>query len=147
MNQKARERMIDRIRQNAIANTKMDILRGKIIRVAVYKRLKEYHNQQITSIDLLMHDYKALAKQYGWTMVGVYFDQGCDNSGRDELIEECRAGHIDLIITRSIFRFGGIDETISIAESLLPVGIFFEEQNLYTPNDLHLMRQIAASGL
>ena len=102
MNQKARERMIDRIRQNAIANTKMDILRGKIIRVAVYKRLKEYHNQQITSIDLLMHDYKALAKQYGWTMVGVYFDQGCDNSGRDELIEECRAGHIEISLRKWI---------------------------------------------
>ena len=74
MKQKAQEQIIDRIRQNGAANTKLDIHKGKNLRMAVYKRLKDYDNQQITSIDLLMHNYKALAKQYGWTMVGVYFD-------------------------------------------------------------------------
>ena len=94
-----------------------------------------------------MHDYKALARQYGWTLVGVYFDQGCDNSSRNELKRECQAGCIDLIITRSIVRFGKIDEIITIAESLIPVGIYFKEQDLYIPDDLHFIRQIAASGL
>ena len=53
------------------------------------------------------------------------------------MIEDCKAGKIDLILTKSISRFArNIVDCLSVVETLKnlnpPVGIKFETDNIYT---------------
>ena len=55
-----------------------------------------------------------------------------------QLIEDCKAGKIDLILTKSIARFArNIVDCLSVIETLKnldpPVGVKFEADNIYTP--------------
>lgn len=54
-----------------------------------------------------------------------------------QLIEDCKAGKIDLILTKSIARFArNIVDCLSVIETLKnldpPVGVKFEADNIYT---------------
>ena len=56
----------------------------------------------------------------------------------DALMAKCREGKIDLIVTKSVFRFSkSLAETLHIISELaalpVPVNILFERQNLITP--------------
>ena len=57
--------------------------------------------------------------------------------GMQQLIEDCKAGKIDLILTKSIARFArNIVDCLSVIETLKnldpPVGVKFEADNIYT---------------
>ena len=54
-----------------------------------------------------------------------------------QLIEDCRAGKVNLILAKSIARFArNVVDCLSIIEELRnlnpPVGVYFDESNLYT---------------
>ena len=92
-------------------------------------------------------------------MAGIYADEGISGTQmkhRDQflkMIEECEAGNIDMIITKSISRFARntVDclTTIRKLKSLKnPVEIYFEKERLYSLDDktdmvLSLMASIA----
>ncbi len=89
-----------------------------------------------------------------WLYVGVYADEaktGTKESRADfqRLIEDCRAGKIDMVITKSISRFAR--NTVTLLQTVRDfksweVDVFFEEQNIHTQSsDGELMMTILAS--
>lgn len=90
----------------------------------------------------------------GWLYCGVYSDEAFtgtkeDRLGFQELLAQCRAGNIDLILTKSISRFSR--NTVALLETVrelkfLGVDVYFEEQNIHTLSaDGELMLTILAS--
>lgn len=89
----------------------------------------------------LYTDY--IQAQPGWVFVGIYADEGISGTslehrkGMQQLIEDCKAGKIDLVLTKSIARFArNIVDCLSVIELLKnlnpPVGVKFEADNIYT---------------
>ena len=72
-----------------------------------------------------------------------------DRENFQRLLDDCRSGKIDMVITKSISRFGR--NTVTLLETvrelkLLGVNVYFEEQNIYTLSaDGELMMTILAS--
>lgn len=109
--------------------------------VAAYARVS-------TSKDTMLHSLSAQVSYYsdliqstpGWLYAGVYVDEGITGTKAERpnftrLINDARAGKIDLIITKSISRFAR--NTIVLLETVrelksMNVEVFFEEQNLYS---------------
>ena len=113
-------------------------------RVAAYARVSTVDINQTTSYELQKNYYTDLIQKHeGWTYVGMYADEGISGTSlnhRDSflrMIEDCKAGKIDLIVTKSVSRFARntLDclEYVRELKSLKkPVGIFFETENIYT---------------
>ena len=85
----------------------------------------------------------SIKAQPGWEFVGIYDDEGISGTslehrkGMQQLIEDCKAGKIDLVLTKSIARFArNIVDCLSVIETLKnldpPVGVKFEADNIYT---------------
>jgi DNA invertase Pin-like site-specific DNA recombinase len=78
--------------------------------------------------------------KFGWRLVNTYSEtaSGRSTSGLAEflnLMNDCRAGKIDLIITKSISRFGR--NTVDILRNVRElkkynVNVFFEVENIWT---------------
>lgn len=95
-----------------------------------------------------------IQKEDGWESVGVYSDEAITGTkeGRADfqrMLDDCRNGKIDMIITKSISRFAR--NTVTLLETVrmlkaLEVDVFFEEQNIHTMSaDGELMLTILAS--
>ena len=106
-------------------------------RVAIYVRVSTDDIRQTTSYELQKKYYEDFVNHHpNWTLVRIYADEGISGTSlkhRDafnEMIADCRAGKIDLIITKSVSRFArNVMITIGMARELAalknPVGIFF----------------------
>ena len=115
-----------------------------IRRVAAYVRVSTDNDEQTSSYELQKNYYTDYIKaQPGWEFVGIYDDEGISGTslehrkGMQQLIEDCKAGKIDLILTKSIARFArNIVDCLSVIETLKnldpPVGVKFEADNIYT---------------
>lgn len=81
-------------------------------RVAAYARVSTDHEEQETSL-VAQTDYykKKIMEHPGWEFVQIYVDNGISGlstsrrEGFNHMIEDCLAGHIDLVLTKSISRF------------------------------------------
>ena len=88
--------------------------------------------------------YRQLVQDHpNWDLRHIFADQGISGTSlknRDqfnEMIEACRRGEYDLILTKSVSRFArNLVDCISLIRMLKgltpPVGVFFETDNLYT---------------
>lgn len=83
-----------------------------IRRVAAYVRVSTDNDEQTSSYELQKNYYTEYIKaQPGWEFVGIYDDEGISGTslehrkGMQQLIEDCKAGKIDLVLTKSIARF------------------------------------------
>lgn len=92
-------------------------------RVAAYVRVSTDNDEQTSSYELQKNYYTEYIKaQPGWEFVGIYDDEGISGTslehrkGMQQLIEDCKAGKIDLVLTKSIARFA---ETLLTAFQLL----------------------------
>ena len=115
-------------------------------RVAVYARVSTGSANQTSSYELQKGYYEQdVTRHPGWKLVRIYADEGISGtslSHRDEfkqMIKDCEAGKIDLIITKSVSRFSRnvldcIGEVRHLASLPHPVGVFFETENIYTLN-------------
>ena len=115
-----------------------------IRRVAAYVRVSTDNDEQTSSYELQKNYYTDYLKaQPGGEFVGIYDDEGISGTslehrkGMQQLIEDCKAGKIDLILTKSIARFArNIVDCLSVIETLKnldpPVGVKFEADNIYT---------------
>ena len=81
-------------------------------RVAVYARVSTDDPRQTSSYELQKGYYEQdVTRHPGWKLVRIYADEGISGtslSHRDEfvqMIKDCEAGKIDLIITKSVSRF------------------------------------------
>lgn len=115
-----------------------------IRRVAAYVRVSTDNDEQTSSYELQKNYYtKYIKVQPGWEFAGIYADEGISGTslehrkGMQKLIEDCKAGKIDLILTKSISRFArNIVDCLSIVGMLKdlepPVGVKFETDNIST---------------
>ena len=79
----------------------------------------------------------------GWVYAGVYADEALsgtkDNRAEfQRMLADCRAGKIDMIITKSVSRFAR--NTVTTLKTIrelrwIGVDVYFEEQNIHTAND------------
>jgi len=116
-------------------------------RVAVYARVSTDDERQTTSFELQKIYYEDFVKsRENWTLVHIYADEGISGTSlkrRDDfnrMLADCRAGKIDLIITKNVSRFArNLVDTIQtvreLAEMKSPVGVFFESEAIFTLND------------
>ena len=127
----------------------------KAKRVAAYARVSSGKDAMLHSLSAQVSHYsKMIQGQNGWLYCGVYADEALtgtkeNRQGFQDLLAECRAGNIDMIITKSISRFARNTVTLlsTVRElKLLGVDVFFEEQNLHTMSaDGELLMTILAS--
>ena len=113
-----------------------------IKRVAAYCRVSTDEDAQATSFDLQVQHYtEYIGAHENWTLAGIYADEGISGTQvkhREQfqkMIEDCEAGIIDMIITKSISRFARntVDclTTIRKLKGLKnPVEIYFEKERL-----------------
>lgn len=116
-------------------------------RVAIYVRVSTDDIRQTTSYELQKKYYEDFVNRHpNWTLIGIYADEGISGTSlkhRDafnQMITDCKAGKIDLIITKSVSRFArNVMITIGMARDLAhlksPVGIFFESECIFSLND------------
>jgi site-specific DNA recombinase len=116
----------------------------KILRVAAYCRVSTDQESQADSYETQVQYYtQYIQRNPEWEYVGTYADEG--RSGTNvvkrqhflEMIADCKAGKIDLIITKDIRRFArNTLDCISYVRQLKhldpPVGVLFEDEHLNT---------------
>ena len=109
-------------------------------KVAIYCRVSTSHPEQIESLNNQISYYKALVNSHcNWLLVDTYFDikSGKNSDCRKDfqrLLHDCEDEKIDLIITKSISRFGrNTADTVAILNRLrvLRIDVFFENENLH----------------
>lgn len=120
-------------------------IRSQRLRVAPYCRVSTDSDEQLTSYTAQIEYYTAkIAANPEWTMVKLYADEGITGTSTkkrkqfNKLIADCEAGKIDLVITKSVSRFGrntldGLQYTRKLKR--LGVGVYFEKENV---NTLHM---------
>ncbi len=117
---------------------------GGIKRVAPYIRVSTENDEQTSSFELQKNYFtEYVSNQPRWVLVDIYADEGISGTsiahrdGLQRLLEDCRAGKIDLIITKSISRFArNIVDCLTMIEELRnlkpPVGVIFETDHINT---------------
>jgi DNA invertase Pin-like site-specific DNA recombinase len=113
-------------------------------RVAVYARVSTDDPHQTSSYELQKNHYEDMVNEKpNWDLVGIYADEGISGTSlqhRDNfllLLQICKEGKVDIIITKSVSRFArNIVDCISQVRELKaldpPVGVFFETENIFT---------------
>ena len=124
-------------------------------RVAAYARVSSEKDAMRHSLSAQVSYYSSMIQSHpGWIYAGVYADEPVSGTKdcRDEfqrLIADCRAGKINMVITKSISRFAR--NTVTLLETIrelknLGIDVFFEEQNIHSKSaDGELMLTILAS--
>ena len=113
-------------------------------RVAVYARVSTDDPNQTSSYELQKNHYEDMVnRKDNWELVDIYADEGISGTSlkhRDNflrMIEDCHAGKIDLIVTKSVSRFArNILDCIGYVRQLKaqnpPIGVYFETENIFT---------------
>ena len=110
-------------------------------RVAAYCRVSCGKDTMLHSLQAQIDYYRSYIKMNPeWKFAGVYVDEAKtgtkDNREQFQaLLADCRAGNIDMVITKSISRFAR--NTVTLLETVrelkaLGINVFFEEQNIRT---------------
>ena len=123
--------------------TKIDALPQleKKLKVCAYARVSSGKDAMLHSLSAQVSYYNNLIQRTdGWEFVGIYADEAISGTKdtREEfnrMVEDARAGKIDLIITKAISRFARNTATLlsTIRElTSLGVDVLFEEQNIHS---------------
>ncbi|MCD8306817.1 MAG: recombinase family protein [Clostridia bacterium] len=110
-------------------------------RVAAYARVSAAKDAAEHSLEAQEDYYKTyINKVKDWEFAGVYADYAVTGTkpvreGFQRMLDDCRAGKIDMIVTKAISRFAR--NTVTLLETvrelkLLGIDVFFEEQNLHS---------------
>lgn len=113
----------------------------KVVRVCAYTRVSSGKDAMLHSLSAQVSYYSNLIQGHkGWLYCGVYSDEAITGTketraGFQQMLNDCRSGKIDLVITKSISRFAR--NTVTLLEAVrelkgLGIDIFFEEQNIHT---------------
>ena len=114
----------------------------KKVRVAAYCRVSTDHKDQTNSYEAQMWYFSGLYSNYKTeVLVDIYADEGISGTSVDKraefgrLMEDCRAGKIDRVITKSISRFArNTKDCLQYIRKLKGLGItvYFEKENIDT---------------
>ena len=114
------------------------------LRVCAYCRVSTDNVEQTSSYELQRNYYEEYIQEHeNWLFVDIYADEGISGTslknrvGFHRMIADCKAGKIDLIVTKSISRFArNIVDCIDTIRQLRalpnPVRVFFETENIDT---------------
>lgn len=111
------------------------------LRVAAYCRTSTNQEEQNSSLENQIEYYTAFIRSNPkWRFVAVYVDQASglhtkNRPGYRKLLRDCRKGKIDLILVKSLSRFGrDAREAISTIRKLkqMNVGIYIELGEIFT---------------
>lgn len=123
--------------------------------VAAYCRVSSGKDAMLHSLAAQVGYYSELIQNHGgWEYAGVYADEAVSGTkdARENfrrMLSDCRAGKIDMVITKSISRFAR--NTVTLLETVrelktMGVDVYFEEQNIHSLSaDGELMLTILAS--
>ncbi len=113
-------------------------------RMAAYCRVSSDKDEQLNSLSAQKEYYeKALTEDADYEFVGIYADEGISGTQVDkregflQMMEDCRSGKIDGIITKSVSRFGrNTVDTLVYTRELRSLGIdvFFEKEDIHSIN-------------
>ena len=128
----------------------------KKTRVAAYARVSTDNDDQLVSLATQKDHYETYIKQNSeWEYAGLYYDEGITGTKKEkrdgllQMITDCEAGKIDLVITKSISRLArNTTDCLEIVRKLLGLGIFiyFEKEDLNTGSmESELMLTILSS--
>ena len=118
-------------------------IKDQRLRVAAYCRVSTRHEEQYHSLEAQMVYYTDyIERNPNWEFVAVYSDiasgvHTANRPGYRQLMEDCAKGKIDLILVKSLSRFGrDALETIRQARKLkrMNIGIYIEIGGLNTLN-------------
>ncbi len=117
---------------------------SRIMRTAVYVRVSTDRASQTSSLEMQHKYYSDIVSRHpSWHLVETFADEGISGTSlnrRDafnRMIEACRRGEIDLIITKDVKRWSrnildGIGIVRELADRKPPIGVFFENENIYS---------------
>ncbi len=125
-------------------------------KVAAYARVSLENEKLAHSLSAQVSYYNALIQSNPeWEFAGIYADYGISGTAikkRDEfrrMLDDCEAGKIDIILTKSISRFArNTVDLLSTVRHLKELGIEvqFEKEHIYSlSGDGELMLSILAS--
>lgn len=112
----------------------------KLLRVAAYCRVSTEHDEQTGSIETQeLHFLQMIQENPDWSFAGLFSDRGSgmnlhDRSAFLELMRRCENDEVDLVLTKSVSRFGR--NTVDMLMALRTfrehgVDIFFEKEHLW----------------
>jgi len=125
------------------------------LRTAGYARVSDGKDAMLSSLSVQVSYFsQKIQSNPAWQYVGVYADEALTGTkdARPEfqrLLEDCRAGEVDLILTKSVSRFAR--NTVTLLEVLrelskLGVAVHFERENVWSnTGDGELLLTILAS--
>ena len=112
------------------------------LRVAAYCRFSTDSDEQATSYEAQVEHYtEYIQKNPDWEFAGIYADDGISGTNtkkREEfnhMIDDCKAGNIDMIITKSISRFArNTLDCLKYIRQLkdMNIPVLFEKKDFYT---------------
>ena len=113
----------------------------RIIRVAAYARVSSDKDAAFHSLEAQTAYYDEYVSAHAdWELVGIYSDNGISGTiiNRPEfqrMLEDCRSGKIDLVISKSITRFAR--NTVILLETIrelksLGIDCYFEKENMHS---------------
>lgn len=109
-------------------------------RVAAYCRVSSPSDEQELSLETQVTYYTDKIESYAlWENAGVFADTATGRNMKQriafkKLLAKCRAGKVDLILTKSISRFGRNSlNTIKILRELRSLGVdaYFDQENIH----------------
>lgn len=112
------------------------------LRVAAYCRVSSSSEDQLNSFAAQNTYYTSLiSSKENWTLVDIYSDEGITGTSAEKredfqrLMNDCRKGLIDKVLTKSISRFArNTKDCLNATRELkaLGIGVVFEEQHIDT---------------
>ena len=113
-----------------------------MLKVAAYARVSTDKEDQINSLTNQREYFESYIKSKDdWEFVKVYFDEGITGTqtkkrkGFNRMIDDCKNGKIDLILTKEVSRFArNTVDTLNYTRMLkeYDVGVFFINDNIDT---------------
>lgn len=111
-------------------------------RVCAYARVSTEEESQMNSYEFQISYYREkIMKNPDWILVDIYSDQGITGTsaakrpGFQQMISDCQAGEIDIILVKSVSRFArNIEECLFYIRELkkLHVNVIFEKEAINT---------------
>lgn len=112
------------------------------LRTCAYCRVSSSSDEQLHSFETQYNYYSNyIQKNENWLFAGIYADDGITGTNlerRDDfnrLVEDCRRGRIDMILTKSVSRFARntVDSIVTIRElKAMGIAVYFETERINT---------------
>ena len=112
------------------------------MRVAAYARVSTDSSEQLNSLEAQKDYYeKKIKENSSWIFAGIYVDEGITGTSYhhraefQRMIEDCKQGKVDMVITKSVSRFArNTVDALKVIRELkdIGVGVLFERENIWT---------------